>query len=122
MILTRGRSCRVDEVESSCHRNGDARGKGGLTMDPATEQVYQAVLALPDDQRLELVEALLASEDWSSEPPFAAATLQEIRQGLVCGPGAGSAPPGRSDVWLTLAPTPRRRRNMSTPWAESCRS
>jgi putative addiction module component (TIGR02574 family) len=49
-------------------------------MDSTTEQVYKAVLALPDDERLELVEALLASEDSSAGPPFDLATMQEIRR------------------------------------------
>jgi putative addiction module component (TIGR02574 family) len=56
------------------------RGKDGLTMDAATERVYQAALALPDHERMELVEALLASENWSSEPPFDLALLQEVRR------------------------------------------
>jgi putative addiction module component (TIGR02574 family) len=49
-------------------------------MDSATEQLYQAALALPDDQRLELVEALIASEDSPAEVTFDPATLQEIKR------------------------------------------
>lgn len=49
-------------------------------MDSATEQVYQAALALAEEQRLQLVEALLATEESSAGQRFDAETLQEIRR------------------------------------------
>jgi hypothetical protein len=41
-----------------------------MPIDPATEQVLQVALALCEAARLELVEALLASQERSSAPPF----------------------------------------------------
>jgi putative addiction module component (TIGR02574 family) len=50
-------------------------------MNPVTEQRLQAALALPEEERCELVEALLASQDQSSELlPFDPAWLSEIRR------------------------------------------
>lgn len=51
-----------------------------MPMTPATEQLLQAALALPEGERLELVEALLASQDQSSALPFDPAWLSEIRR------------------------------------------
>jgi len=51
-----------------------------MPMDPATEQVLQVALALPEAARLELIEALLASQEQSSAPPFDSAWLSEIRR------------------------------------------
>lgn len=47
-------------------------------MGPAAEQVLQTALALSQEERLELVEALLASHDPSEELPFEPAWLDEI--------------------------------------------
>lgn len=49
-------------------------------MSPATEQILQAALALPDEERLELTEALLASEEPADALPFDPAWLDEIRR------------------------------------------
>ena len=49
-------------------------------MSPVTEQLLQAALALPEDERLELAEALLASQGSSSELPFDPAWLGEIQR------------------------------------------
>lgn len=49
-------------------------------MGPAAEQVFQAALALPDEERLKLVEALLASHAPSDDLPFDPAWLDEVRQ------------------------------------------
>lgn len=49
-------------------------------MDHATEHILQSALALSESERLELVEALLASQDPSNEPPFDPAWLIEIRR------------------------------------------
>lgn len=49
-------------------------------MGPATEQLLQAALALPEEERLELAEALLAAQDSSSELPFDPAWLSEIQR------------------------------------------
>jgi len=49
-------------------------------MDGATEQVLQDAFALPEAARLELVEALLAAEEQTSELPFDPAWLSEIRR------------------------------------------
>jgi putative addiction module component (TIGR02574 family) len=52
----------------------------GLPMDATTEQLLQSALALPEEERLELVEALLASEDQTNGLPFDPALLSEIRR------------------------------------------
>ncbi|WP_337177274.1 addiction module protein [Paludisphaera sp.] len=49
-------------------------------MDPVTEQLLQAALALPEEERLEFVEALLASQAPSAEPPFHPSWLEEARR------------------------------------------
>jgi putative addiction module component (TIGR02574 family) len=49
-------------------------------MSPATEQLLQAALALPEAERWELVDALLASQDQSKELPFDPAWLSEIQR------------------------------------------
>jgi putative addiction module component (TIGR02574 family) len=53
-----------------------------MPMRPATEQLLQAALALPEEERLELAEALLASHehDPSSGLPFDPAWLGEIQR------------------------------------------
>ena len=51
-----------------------------MPMDPATEQVLQVALALPESARLELVEALLASQEESGALPFDSALLSEIQR------------------------------------------
>ncbi len=51
-----------------------------MPMDPATEQVLQVALALPEAARLELVEALLAAQEQTSELPFDPAWLSAIRR------------------------------------------
>ena len=47
-------------------------------MSPATEQLLQFALTLPEEDRLDLVDALLASQGHSSELPFDPALLNEI--------------------------------------------
>ncbi|MEO6807553.1 MAG: addiction module protein [Isosphaeraceae bacterium] len=49
-------------------------------MSPATEQLLQAALALPEDERLELAEALLDARSPSSGLPFDPAWLTEIQR------------------------------------------
>jgi putative addiction module component (TIGR02574 family) len=49
-------------------------------MTPATEQLLQTALALPDAERLELVEALIAEADRSLTRPFDDAWMAEIRR------------------------------------------
>ena len=49
-------------------------------MSPVTEQLLQAALALPEEERLELVEALLASQDSPGELPFDPAWLSEVQR------------------------------------------
>jgi putative addiction module component (TIGR02574 family) len=49
-------------------------------MSPVTEQLLQAALALPEEERLELVEALLSSQGSSDELPFDPAWLVEIQR------------------------------------------
>jgi putative addiction module component (TIGR02574 family) len=51
-----------------------------MPMDPATEQVLQVALALPEAARLELVETLLAAQEQASALPFDPAWLSEIRR------------------------------------------
>ena len=49
-------------------------------MSPATEQLLQTALALPQEERTELVEALLAECDKDLARPFDAAWLPEIQR------------------------------------------
>jgi putative addiction module component (TIGR02574 family) len=49
-------------------------------MSPLTEQLLQAALALSEEERLELVKALLSSQGSSDEPPFDPAWLVEIQR------------------------------------------
>ncbi len=49
-------------------------------MGPVAEQLLQAALALPEDERLELTEALLATQGEPSELPFDPAWLAEIHR------------------------------------------
>ncbi len=51
-----------------------------MPMDPATEQVLQAALALPEEGRLELVESLLALQDPPDGLPCDPAWLSEIQR------------------------------------------
>jgi putative addiction module component (TIGR02574 family) len=51
-----------------------------MPMGPAAEQLLQAALALPEEERLELVEALLASQGHSNDLPFDPAWLSEIQR------------------------------------------
>jgi putative addiction module component (TIGR02574 family) len=46
----------------------------------AAEQVLQAALALPEDERWELLEALLAAQEQPGELPFDRAWLGEIQR------------------------------------------
>ena len=49
-------------------------------MGSATEQLLQAVLALPEEERQELTEALLEAQDEAGETPFDPAWLPEIQR------------------------------------------
>jgi putative addiction module component (TIGR02574 family) len=49
-------------------------------MSPETEQLFRAVLALPEDERSELIEALLASQDQADELPFDPEWLAETQR------------------------------------------
>jgi putative addiction module component (TIGR02574 family) len=49
-------------------------------MNPATERLLQSALSLPEDERLQLVEALLAECDRSLARPFDNAWLAEIER------------------------------------------
>jgi putative addiction module component (TIGR02574 family) len=49
-------------------------------MSPATEQLLQAALTLPEQDRLDLVDALLASQGQSDDLPFDPAFLSEIER------------------------------------------
>ena len=49
-------------------------------MSPTTQQLLQAVLSLPDEERLELVQVLLASQDAPDELPFDSSWLAEIQR------------------------------------------
>lgn len=49
-------------------------------MSPATEQLLQAALALPEQERVELAEAILAGEDQPSDLLFDPAWLGEARR------------------------------------------
>jgi putative addiction module component (TIGR02574 family) len=49
-------------------------------MSPATEQLLQSALSLPENERLELIEALLAECDQNLARPFDSAWLVEIKR------------------------------------------
>jgi putative addiction module component (TIGR02574 family) len=49
-------------------------------MNSTTEQLFTAVLELPDEDRLELTEALIASLRPADQPPFDAAWGEVIRR------------------------------------------
>jgi putative addiction module component (TIGR02574 family) len=49
-------------------------------MSPATEEILQAALALPEQERTELIEALLAAQPNSGELPFDPMWLEEIHR------------------------------------------
>jgi len=48
-------------------------------MSPGTEQVFEAALALPEEERLQLIDALLAALDQNGTPPLDEAWLAEVR-------------------------------------------
>jgi hypothetical protein len=52
----------------------------GLPMSPVAEQLFQAALALPEEDRWELLDALLAAQDQADRLPFDPAWLGEIRR------------------------------------------
>jgi putative addiction module component (TIGR02574 family) len=58
----------------------DTSQEDGILMSPATEQLLRAVLSLPEEERFELVEALLAPHDQSDELPFDQAWSGEIQR------------------------------------------
>jgi putative addiction module component (TIGR02574 family) len=79
--------------------------KEGVSMNPATEQLLQAALALPEEERMELAEALLDSQGPSSEPPFDSAWLSEIqRRSAEIGAGTVQLTP-----WSVVRERVRRR-------------
>jgi putative addiction module component (TIGR02574 family) len=67
----------------------------------ATEQLLQSALALPEDERLDLVEALLAECDRALARPFDDAWLAEIQR--------RSAEIDAGTAILTLWPEVKRR-------------
>jgi putative addiction module component (TIGR02574 family) len=52
----------------------------GLPMNPSAEQVLTAALDLPDDDRLELVEALIHSFQPADRPPFDDSWREVVRR------------------------------------------
>lgn len=50
----------------------------GASMDPSTEAVLHTVLALPDEERAELIDAILLHQAEIDELPFDKAWLVEI--------------------------------------------
>ena len=97
-------------------------------MDAATELLYDAALALPDDERLDLLEALIASEDLSTRKT----SIQNLagvqtalgrdrsrggaEQPLVSGSGTGQETAGRAFAWLKSSFTLGQKPNLRTPW------
>jgi putative addiction module component (TIGR02574 family) len=49
-------------------------------MSPGGEQLLQAALALPEDERLEMIEALLAALDQGSSRPIDDTWMAEVRR------------------------------------------
>lgn len=70
-------------------------------MNPTTEQLLQTALALPENERWEFVEALLASENGPSDRPFDPAWMPEIQR--------RSAETDAGSVELTPWPVVRER-------------
>jgi putative addiction module component (TIGR02574 family) len=71
---------RLGEVELIRVPSSHLLREDGVLMSPATEQLLQAALALPEDERLELAEALLEARGLSSQLPFDSAWLPEIQR------------------------------------------
>ena len=65
-------SADIDESDGTYKRDGINNGppKERFCMTTSSEQVLDAALALPDEDRLEIVEALAASLLPSDRPPF----------------------------------------------------
>jgi putative addiction module component (TIGR02574 family) len=49
-------------------------------MSPGAENVLQAALTLPEEERLEIIDALLAALDQESTPPISEAWMAEVRR------------------------------------------
>ncbi len=49
-------------------------------MSPAAQQVLELALTLPEEERLDLVDALIASQSYESELPFDPELLVEINR------------------------------------------
>ena len=49
-------------------------------MSEAIETIFQAAMALPPDERIELVEALIAECDQELQRPFADAWISEVKR------------------------------------------
>jgi putative addiction module component (TIGR02574 family) len=80
-------------------------------MRPGTERLFQAVLALPEEERSELIEALLVSQDQPDELPFDQEWLAEIQ--------SRSAEVDSGSVQLTPWSIVRERvrQRLETPWS-----
>src|SRR5207248_10646243 len=68
--------------EGSVQSRYDPRGVApeGLGMSSTAEQLLDAALALPDEDRLQLVEALIASLQPGDRPPFDESWREVIRR------------------------------------------
>src|SRR4051794_25400253 len=62
-------------LRSACHSQ-----RGGGRMTASVEQVLTAALDLPDDDRMELVEALIVSFQPADQPPFDDSWREVIRR------------------------------------------
>jgi putative addiction module component (TIGR02574 family) len=73
--LDREEGSMDDEVESTLSRRRPEEVK---RMSPATEQILQAALSLPAEERLELIDALLAFQE--EDRPLDEAWMKEVRR------------------------------------------
>jgi putative addiction module component (TIGR02574 family) len=59
---------------------GGVRNQEGATVSPVTEQLFHSAMALSEEERWELVEALLAECDPAQVRPFDDAWLAEVQR------------------------------------------
>ena len=76
-----------------------------MEMNATVEQIVQAALALPEEERLELIEVLLDSQDRTNDLPFDPAWLPELqrRSGEIEAGAVSTAP------WSVVRERVRRR-------------
>src|SRR5262249_23298123 len=71
---------RMTKPEKSSGYQRTDHAAEDAAMSPTTEQILQAALALPDEEQLQLIEALLAALDHGGGRPFDDRWMTEIRR------------------------------------------